>query len=267
MSDWTGKVVLVTGGSAGLGLEIVRAFAARGARVIAVARDADRLAAAVNSLSATSDKVVGWTCDVTNDDSVASLFERAKAGFGRLDALVNNVGVSTRGELLGTPIAEFQRLWELNFLSVARCTKAASPMLLESRGHVVNIGSLASKSAARYLGGYAPSKFAVAAYSQQLRYELAECGVHVLLVCPGPLRRDDAGRRYSEQATGLPPSALKPGGGVKVKGIDPAWLANRIVRACDRRELEIVVPWKARVLFALSQLSPSWGDWVLKRMT
>ncbi|MFO0906028.1 MAG: SDR family NAD(P)-dependent oxidoreductase [Pirellulales bacterium] len=267
MSDWKGKVVLVTGGSSGLGLELVRAFAERGATVVAVARQVERLEAAVASASTASGRVVGWPCDVTNDEEVARLREQVTTQFGRLDVLINNVGVSTRGELLSTPIPEFQRLWELNFLTAVRCTQSFAELLAGSRGHVVNIGSLASKSAARYLGGYAPSKFAVAAFSQQLRYEWAERGVHVLLVCPGPLRRDDAGERYSAQAAGLPEAARKPGGGVRVKGLDPAWLARRIIVGCERREPEIVAPWKARVLFAVQQLSPRLGDWLVKRMT
>jgi short-subunit dehydrogenase len=187
------------------------------------------------------------------------------ARFGNLDVLVNCAGGSARGDVLSTTVEDFRRLMELNFFSLVECTRAALPHLLDNRGHLVNIGSLAAKSASRLMGGYAASKFAVAAYSQQLRLELAEHGLHVLLVCPGPIRRDEP-RVYagSEQ---LPESARQPGAGVKVGRIEPDWLAARILRACERREVEIVVPWKARVLFALSQVSPSCGDWLLKKWT
>jgi short-subunit dehydrogenase len=107
----------------------------------------------------------------------------------------------------------------------------------------------------------------VAAFSQQLRLELSEQGLHVLLVCPGPIRRDDAGIRY-EQATGdVPESARRPGGGVKLKGIDPHWLARRILLACERRSPELVVPASARLLFAIAQLWPRLGDWAVRKMT
>ncbi len=267
MSDWRDKVVLVTGGSAGLGRELVAAWSDAGARVIAVARDEKRLDASVRSFAERPGAVVGFPADVTCQASVEALFARVRSEFGRLDVVANNVGYSTRGAMIDTSPEEFQRLWELNFLSVVRCVRAAFPLLKASGGHVVNIGSLASKSAARYLGAYPATKSAVAAYSQQLRYEWAEQGIHVLLVCPGPLLREDAGTRYASQASGLPEAARRPGGGVRVRGIDPAWLARRILRACENRQPELVVPAKARLLFAIQQLWPTLGDWILARAT
>jgi short-subunit dehydrogenase len=126
---------------------------------------------------------------------------------------------------------------------------------------------LAAKSASKYLGAYPASKFPVAAYSQQLRYELHPLGVHVLLVCPGPIAREDAGSRYDDQANNLPESARKPGGGVKLKGIPPERLVAKILRYCECRKPELVMPAKARLLFAISQLSPTWGDWIMGKVT
>ena len=108
---------------------------------------------------------------------------------------------------------------------------------------------------------------ALAAYSQQLRLELGPQGLHVLLVCPGPLARD-TNRTYGADADPhLPPEAARPGGGVKTKAIDPADLAERILVACQRRRPEIVIPAKARLVFALSQLWPSLGDYLLRKFT
>jgi short-subunit dehydrogenase len=139
--------------------------------------------------------------------------------------------------------------------------------LVNTRGHVVQVGSLSSKTASRHLGAYPASKFPLAAYAQQLRLELAPQGLHCLLVCPGPIRREDAGSRYDAAAGNLPPEARQPGGGVKLKGIDPEWLAGRILSACERRQAELIVPARAKLLFAISQLWPTLGDWIVKRMT
>src|SRR6185295_17228546 len=128
-------------------------------------------------------------------------------------------------------------------------------------------GSLASKSASRYVGAYPATKFALAAYSQQLRLELEPRGLHVLLVCPGPIARDEPGQDYGARTSGLPASAKQPGAGVKVSLIDPDRLAGRIFRACRKRQPELIVPGRARLLFALSQLSPRLGDWIVRRMT
>ena len=181
--------------------------------------------------------------------------------------LINCAGRSARGELAKTTADEFADLLNMNFLSAVRCTQAALPHLLASRGHVVHIGSLASKAASRYLGAYPASKFPLAAYAQQLRLELGPQGLHVLLVCPGPLCRDDAGQRYDQDAANLPAGVRQPGGGVRLSAIDPAWLASRILRACERRQLELIVPSRSKLLFALAQLWPSLGDWIITRMT
>ena len=198
--------------------------------------------------------------------SIALLAEVIKR-FGRLDVLVNNAGRSMRGKLLDTTPEQFRDLMELNLIALVRCTRAAVPHLLHQRGHVVNIGSLAAKSAARWVGAYPATKHAVAAYSQQLRLELGPQGLHVLLVCPGPIERKDARLYPLEGLEDLPESARRPGGGVKVRAIAPEWLAAQILRACERRKPELVVPGKARILFALAQLWPSLGDWLVLRKT
>jgi NAD(P)-dependent dehydrogenase (short-subunit alcohol dehydrogenase family) len=265
-SHWRQKVVLITGGSAGLGLAIARAFAEQGAKIVLAGRDEARLGAATLALRQFGTDVLGVAADVTRQPDVDSLIRQTIDRFGQLDVLVNNVGRSMRGEVLATTPDDFQAAWDVNFLSAVRCTQAAAEHLIQARGHIVNIGSLASKSAARFLGPYPAVKHALAGYSQQLRLELADLGVHVLLVCPGPIARED-GPRYEAQARDLPPSARKPGGGVKVSAIPPKYLAKRIIRSCERRQSELVLPGRARLLFALAQLSPRLGDWLLRRMT
>lgn len=261
---WENKVALVTGGSAGLGLSIAAALIEAGAEVFVVGRDSQRLASACAALG---HHAHGISADVTCQDHVERMISEALARFNRLDVLVNCAGQSTRGEVLTTPPDEFARLLEINFLSLVRCTQAAAPHLIKSRGHVVNIGSLAGKSTSRYLGAYPASKFAVSAFSQQLRWELKPKGVHTLLVCPGPIQRNDAGQRYDGQASELPEAARQPGGGVKIKGIDPVRLAAMILRACERRQAELIVPWRAKLVVAISQLWPELGDWLIRRMS
>src|SRR5690606_27612021 len=266
--SWKDKVVLVTGASQGLGREIARAFAATGATVVAVARGAELLEATAAELTLhVPGSVVPMAADITRDDDVARLFAEVRSRFGRLDVLVNNAGRSARKEILATSPADFHELMELNLYSLVRCTQAAAELLLESRGSVVNIGSLASKSAARYLGAYPASKFAVAAYSQQLRLELGPRGLHVLLVCPGPIAREQVRTYGAEERSDLPEAASKAGAGVQTKAIAPADLAARIVTAVERRQPELIVPGKAKVLFLLQALSARWGDWLVLKKT
>ena len=265
MDYWNGKRAIVTGGSSGLGRAVARALVEAGARVAIVARGQQQLDDAVADLTGRGGDAFGITADVTHATDIARLAETLRERWGGVDFFCHAAGCSMRGEVLTTSPEEFQQLWELNTLAAVRCIHALATPLVESRGHVVLVGSLASKVAPRYLGAYPASKFPLAALAQQLRLELGPLGVHSLLVCPGPIGRDDGAPRYEEQGTDLPPSAHGPGGGTKVKAIDPDHLARQILRACQRRKAELIVPAKARLLFAVAQLSPRLGDWLLTR--
>lgn len=264
---WRDKVVLVTGGSSGLGRTIAEQFAQRDARVVLVGLDPQRVAAAEAQFRQAGHQVLGLAADVTQQAEVDRLFEKAVGWFGQLDVLVNNAGRSMRGRILDITPEQFQEMLDLNFISAVRCTRAAVPHLLPRKGHIINIGSLAAKTAPRWVGAYPASKFALAAYSQQLRLELGPEGLHVLLVCPGPVRRRDP-RLYSlGELDDLPEPARQPGAGVKIDAAQPERLARAILRAAEKRKPELVYPRKARVFFALSQIWPALGDWLLMRLT
>ena len=175
-SYWKNKVVLVTGGSSGLGRVIAETFYQAGARLIIVALEKELLECAVREMennhignsipnhTIQGSRVLPIHADITKQEDVERIFETVRSQYAGLDVLVNNAGRSMRGKVLDTTPEQFQSLFDLNVLGTIRCTRAAVPMLLESTGHIVNIGSLAAKSAAKYVGAYPVSKFAVAAY-------------------------------------------------------------------------------------------------------
>jgi uncharacterized protein len=278
MTYWQDKRAIITGGSSGLGRVLALALAARGARVAVVARGQQQLDDAVAELqisfgrregpgevSANQQDIFAVTADVTQAADVARLADTVRDRWGGVDFLCHAAGRSMRGDALDTSPEQFRELWELNTLAAVRCVQALAKPLVESRGHIVLVGSLASKIAPRYLGAYPASKFPLAALAQQLRLELGPQGVHTLLVCPGPIARNDAAPRYADQSANLPPSARRPGAGARLKAIAPETLAAKILAACQRRRAELIVPAKARLLFALAQLSPTLGDWLLGR--
>lgn len=267
MLPFRDKVFVVTGASSGLGRALAGAFAAAGAKVVLAARGLPALEAVAAEIRGAGGEVLVAPTDVTDQGQVEALMARAIERFGRIDGLINNAGQSMRGTALETTPEEFQRLLDLNLLAAVRTTRAAAEQLLARRGHLVNIGSLSGKAASRYLGAYPASKFALTAYTQQLRLELSPRGVHVLLVCPGPIAREQTRSYGAEERPHLPDAARRPGGGVRARAIRPDDLARRIVEACRRRRSELIVPRSARLLFALMQLSPRLGDYLVRRMT
>lgn len=267
MSYWPSKICVVTGGSRGLGRAIAGALADAGASVVVSARGQTDLGRAVKEMADRGADVHAVCADVRHNSDVQRLMATTVDRFGRIDLLAHCTGRSARGRIEDVDVDVFREMFEDNFLAAVRATRAALPHLLKSRGHLIHVGSLASKVAARYLAAYPAGKHALAAYAQQLRLELGPAGLHVLLVCPGPIARSDGDRRYTEAARHLPPAATRPGAGARVRAIDPVWLAGRVRRATERRQPELIVPGRARVLFALSALFPRWGDRLVLRHT
>jgi len=267
MSYWKDKIVLVTGGSSGLGRVIADGFGGAGAKIVVAGLEGDAVQKAAAEMQAAGGNALGIQADITQQADVDRLFAEVIRHYGKLDVLVNNAGRSMRGKVLDTTPEQFRELLELNLIALVRCTRAAAPHLLETCGHIVNIGSLAAKSASRWVGAYPATKHAVAAYSQQLRLELGPQGLHVLLVCPGPIERKDPRLYPLDGLEDVPERARRPGAGVKTKAIEPQWLAAQILRACQHRKAELVIPGKARLLFAIQQLWPSLGDWIVLRKT
>jgi|TARA_B110000495_G_C23028977_1_gene612172 NAD(P)-dependent dehydrogenase (short-subunit alcohol dehydrogenase family) len=269
-------VALVTGGSAGLGFVISQKLLRAGYRVVIVGRNRDRLNEAVGNLESEGNQsragahdscLAALPCDLTDAKAVEGLLSEVSQLFGRLDVLINCVGASDRGmiETLDPERAEF--LFRQNVITALLCSQQAIPALQRSGGVIVNIGSLASKVGARYIGGYAIAKHALAGMTQQLRLELKPRGIHVCLVSPGPIRREDEGQRYQASAEGLPVQAARPGGGARVSGLPPERVADAVLAAIRKRKPDVILPRYLRLLIMVGHALPRLGDWLLLKFT
>ena len=233
------------------------------------ARGAEKLSTAADELSKLpgGGEVLAVPADVRRQEDVDALVARTIERFGRLDMLVNNAGRSARGEAAATSPEEFAELMELNFVALVRMTRSAMPHLVASRGWLVNIGSLAGKTAARYMGATRPRSSPSAPTRSSCAWSWAIAG---RACCWSRPDRSPATSRASypaEKVAGLPPSARKPGGGVKVGLLKSDRLAEQILRACERGRSELVVPGRARLVFAINQLWPKLGDWIVRKMS
>ncbi|MFF7243456.1 SDR family NAD(P)-dependent oxidoreductase [Embleya sp. NPDC008237] len=180
------KVVVVTGGSKGIGLAIVRGFAEEGARVVAGSRT---MTPELIALRAEFD-VLPVAVDLTRPDGPAELVQVALDAHGGLDVLVNNVGTGApTPSIIEVEDTEWQRIFEINLFSAVRATKAAMPAILaRSGGTVITISSLNSHLPAASLVHYSAAKAALSSYSKSLAEEFGPQGVRVNTVSPGPVR-------------------------------------------------------------------------------
>ncbi len=261
-------VALITGGSSGLGLVVAQTFLDAGYRVMIVSRNQERIDRAIEQLAVSSDRLAGLSCDLANAGDVCRLFEQIGTQFGRLDVLINCAGGSDRGLAADLKVERLLELISQNVITALLCCQAAVPLLEKSGGVIVNVGSLAAKVGARYLGGYAAAKHSLAGLTQQLRLELRPRGIHVALVNPGPIRRDDEGSRYNDRVDdGVPDQATKPGAGTRVKGLPPQRVAQAILDCVRRKRVDVVLPGYLRILIAVGHAFPRLGDWLLLKFT
>lgn len=267
--NWAQKTVLVSGGSKGLGAKIAHEAARQHARVLIVGRNSGALeSTALELKDAGADDVI---CIQANAIELATnqTFLNAVEHSG-IDLLINAIGRSDRGRLTQLTPQELEAMFHDNVSIGLSVTQTCLPYLERNQGAVVNIGSLAGLISAPYLGAYCASKFALTALTRQWRAELRDKHVHFMLVSTGPIARDDSHKRYNDlvrQRGDLPEEVKAPGGGTKLKSIDPEMLSRLILANALKRTPEIVVPFKARILAAIAPLFPSLADYLLKKNT
>jgi NAD(P)-dependent dehydrogenase (short-subunit alcohol dehydrogenase family) len=187
--DLRGKVVLITGGSRGLGLAMAREFARHGARLALAARDRDELQQAVTELQAAGVEVLAVPCDVTVRDQVMRMVESVTSHYGVVDVLVNNAGVIEVAPMEVMTLDDYEEAMKTHFWAPLYTTLAVLPQMRDrGAGRILNIASIGGKVSVPHLLPYSASKFALVGFSEGLRAALAKEGVLVTTAAPGLMR-------------------------------------------------------------------------------
>jgi UDP-glucose 4-epimerase len=258
-----GKAAVVTGGATGSGAALARELARAGARVAVLDRDAGGATALAADLAGEGHEALGLECDVTSPDACRRAIEQAAQAFGGIDVLVNNAGITHLGRFAETDVGVIRRVMEVNFFGALHCTDAALPALLERRGTIVVIGSVAGLAPLATRTGYAASKHALHGFFASLRAEQAADGLGVLLVDPAFV---DTG--IGERALGPDGGPARPGSRTGVAdAIPPHEVAHAVLRALERRRRHLYVPWRAGLYVWLARLAPGWFERAMARRT
>jgi NAD(P)-dependent dehydrogenase (short-subunit alcohol dehydrogenase family) len=186
--SWDGKTVVIAGGSRGLGLELVREWTSRGARVAFCARTAADVQRAAEELRHAGREVLGLMCDVTSRDDVEKFIGTVAERWQQIEVLVNNAGIIQAGPIESTTLEDFRSSIDTHFWGPLYATRVALPFLRRERGRIVNIASIGGKISVPHMLPYSAGKFALVGFSEGLRTELARHNVRVTTVCPSLIR-------------------------------------------------------------------------------
>lgn len=187
----SGKVAIVTGASSGIGEATALALAEEGAIVVAAARREDRLRGLAESIQASGGQVHTLRADVQVEEDCRRMVADTEERYGRVDILVNNAGVMLLGPIAGADTEDWRRMIHTNVLGLMYCTHAALPVMTRQKsGHIVNVSSVAGRTARAGVGVYNASKWAVGAFSEALRQEVHKDGIRVTIIEPGVVRTE-----------------------------------------------------------------------------
>ncbi|MBQ2310153.1 MAG: SDR family oxidoreductase [Erysipelotrichales bacterium] len=184
-----GKVVLVTGGTGGIGTAIVKGFLAEGAKVAFSSTSQEKINKLLPTLGAKEGQVAGFVADMNKEEDIKNFVENAKAHFGTIDIVVPNAGYEGKAHpVQDMELGLFEQVYMLNVFSVMLMMKYAAPTLIEKKsGAVVVVASAAAYEPTAGNSAYVSSKYAVAGLTKCVAMELGPVGVHVNYVCPGPV--------------------------------------------------------------------------------
>lgn len=247
--DLREKVVLITGGSRGLGLVLAREFAKSGCRIAICARDARELENARRDLESRGAEVLIERCDVGSADEVRGLVAAVEARFGDIDILVNNAGIIQVGPIEAMSEKDFERAMAVNFWGTFHCTFAVLPAMRARRaGRIVNITSIGGKVSVPHLLPYSASKFAAVGFSQGLSAEVAKDGIQVITIVPGLMRTGSPVNALFKSQAAREFTWFSLGDSLPFTSISAEGAARRIVRATKRGEAEVTLSPQAKLL-------------------
>jgi NAD(P)-dependent dehydrogenase (short-subunit alcohol dehydrogenase family) len=257
--EFGGRVVVITGGSRGLGLVLARAFAAEGARLVLLARDPHELDRAKRMLEEEHRvEVLVIPCDIRKREEAQAAVSRVLGTWSGIDVLVNNAGVIEVGPLEHMQYEDFENAMATHFWGPLHLMLEVVPaMRRRGFGRIVNISSIGGRVAVPHLVPYSASKFALTGLSDAVRSELAPHGIHVTTVCPGlmrtgsPMNADMKGRHEAEYAWFAIASSL-PG-----LTISAERAAQQILDACRHGDPELTITTQARAAAMLNELAPA----------
>lgn len=249
------KVVVITGGTSGIGKALAEVFGTRGSKIVITGRNSEALSTVVGELTEKGIKVHGIKADVTSDEDNRRMAEEAVQVFGKIDVLINNAGISMRALFEDVDPQVIRKVMEINFFGAVLATKYCLPEVIRNRGSIVGISSIAGFRGLPARTGYSASKFALNGFLESLRTELLHSGVHVLTACPGFTASNIRKRSLTVDGTSQGESPRDEG-----EMMTAEECAAHIHRATVKRRRTLVLTLQGKLAVFLNKWLPAFAD-------
>jgi short-subunit dehydrogenase len=255
----SGKVVVVTGASMGIGEAIAKIFVEHGASVVLLSRDAGRAEAARGRIGHT-DRTLALSCDVRHREEVDRVLSLTLHHFDRVDVWINNAGHGMPDSVAAMDMAACREMFDANLFGAIEAMQAVLPVMRQQQaGTIINISSVAGHIPVPYHAAYSATKFAMNAIGKGASVELKDSGIHIMTVCPGYVRTDFS----ANVVKGREPKAIRP---ANQRGITAERVARATFRGYVKQKREVIVPWYMHVPVKMYQLFPSVVEWAMRGM-
>src|SRR5262245_34345111 len=246
-TNFTGRVILITGASNGIGKQLALDFAAHGATVVGCGRSIVRLKETLIEVRRLSSSSAMIGCDVSDAEQVHGMIAKVLADHGRIDILINNAGIGMRKPFADTPLATVDEILRINYLGAVYCTHEVLPSMLSRRqGHIINISSAAGIIGTLNMSAYCASKFAMNGWAESLYHELRPLGIHVAIVCPGPVTTE-FNRNFRDTEPKSPASLF----------VSTQDVSKEVIRTIEKNKFEVIMPRWLALMCAFKRYAPN----------
>lgn len=249
------KVVVITGGSSGIGKALAEVFGAAGSKVLVTGRNTTDLDQIVTELRVKGITISGLRADVTIEDDNRKMAEEAIRLYGTIDILINNAGISMRALFSEVDLDVVKKVMDINFYGVLYATKYCLPEITKNKGSVIGISSIAGFRGLPGRTGYSASKFALNGFLEVLRTELLKTGVHVLTACPGFTASNIRKRSLTKDGSQQGESPRQ-----EEKMMSAEECARHIYNATIKRKRTLVLTTQGKLAVFLNKWWPSLAD-------